>query len=101
MATNKQILSRIGESLREHRLHRDFSQSRLAEKSGVSLSTIKRLESGHGCDLSNFIDVMRGLGRISDLEQILPEIKLKPTEVLKLRRQEQKSKRQRASRDQS
>ncbi|MCX4190282.1 helix-turn-helix domain-containing protein [Methylophaga sp. OBS3] len=101
MATNNQILARIGESLREHRLHRDFSQKRLAEKAGVSLSTIKRLESGLGCDMSNFIDVMRGLGRLSDLEQILPEITLKPTELLKLRRQEQENKKQRASRDKS
>lgn len=51
--------------------------------------------------MSNFIDVMRGLGRLPDLDQILPEIRLKPTELLKLRRQEQENKKQRASRGKS
>lgn len=99
MATNNQVLSRIGDSVREYRLDRNFSQRRLAEKSGVSLSTIKRLEAGQGCDMDNFVSVMRGLGRMFDLDKLLPEIELKPTDILRLRRMELKNKRQRASKD--
>lgn len=98
MAANKQVLSRIGDSVREYRLHRNFSQEQLAQRAGVSLSTVKRLEAGNSCDTSNFIDVLRALGRLSDMDNILPEIQLKPTEVLAMRKRELANKRQRAGR---
>lgn len=97
MATNRQIRSRIGDSVREYRLERNFSQALLAERAGVSLSTVKRLEAGQGCDMDNFINVMRALGRIEDLDEVLPEIQLKPTDMLRLRKMELASKRKRAS----
>lgn len=94
--TTAMILAHLGESVRGYRLNANLSQEELAAKSGLSLSTLKRLESGQGCSLDGFIDVMRSLSRLSDFEFVLPEVKLKPTELLALRKS-QKPVRQRAS----
>ncbi|EGL53101.1 hypothetical protein MAMP_00317 [Methylophaga aminisulfidivorans MP] len=45
----------------------------------------------------NFINVMRALGRLNDIEMLLPEIKLRPTEVMALRKKELANKKYRAS----
>ncbi|WP_050797564.1 helix-turn-helix domain-containing protein [Methylophaga thalassica] len=97
MAMNQLILLRLGNSVREYRLKSDLSQLALSNRAGVSLSTIKRLESGRGCDMVNFINVMRALGRLNDIEMLLPEIKLRPTEVMALRKKELANKKYRAS----
>lgn len=96
MSTTPFIMARIGRSIREYRLDRDMGQQTLAEKAGASLSTIKKVESGGGCNLDTFINIMRALSRLDDLEQVLPVIKLRPTERLALERKI-KPRRKRAS----
>lgn len=96
ISTTPKVLARIGDAVVSYRLNKNLSQKILAEKAGISLSTLKRLESGKGCSLENFIDVMRGLSRLGDFDAILPDIKLKPTELFALQKK-QKPKKQRAS----
>jgi transcriptional regulator with XRE-family HTH domain len=82
----QQISERLGASVREYRLDMNLTQAQLASKSGVSLSTIKKLETGKGCHLDLFIDVLRALSRLNDLDNVLPKIGMRPTERLKIER---------------
>ena len=56
------ILKRIGEALKERRLRQNVTQNMLAERSGISLTTVKRLENGDGATLGSFVLVCRTLG---------------------------------------
>jgi len=64
-----------------HRLARKragLSQVELAERSGVSLGTLKRFETTGKISLESFLKLLLVLGRIGELEKILF-----PTEDLK------------------
>ena len=65
------ILRRIGEALKVHRLRLNLPQKVVAERSSVSLTSVKRLESGEGATLGTFVQVCRTLnldGWIAGLE---------------------------------
>lgn len=97
LKTDGQLLEDLGVRIQNHRLLANISQDDLALKSGVSVSTIKKAESGGGCSVLNLIRLMRALGRVKDLEFILPEMPLKPTDMLKMERSIKKNKRLRAT----
>lgn len=93
-ATDKTILTELGERLAKVRLERNLTQTQLAEQAGVSKSTVQRLESGGvATQLSGFIRVCRVLDLIERFELLLPEPVPGPVAQLKQRGK----KRQRAS----
>lgn len=57
-----------------HRLARKragFSQVEMAERSGVSLGTLKRFETTGKISLESFLKLLLVLGRIHEMEQLL------------------------------
>ena len=54
----------------------EFTQKELAQKTGVSVQTIRRFESGtsSNLDFANFIELLRAIGLIGNLDQTLPEL---------------------------
>jgi transcriptional regulator with XRE-family HTH domain len=63
------ILQRLGDEVRERRLQRHLSQEALADESGLSLNTLKKLEWGNtNCQLLTLFGVASGLKTsLSDL----------------------------------
>jgi len=92
-ATDGVILEELGRRLTARRLERNLTQTQLATQSGVSKSTVQRLESGGvGTQLSGFLRVCRVLELVERLELLLPEPVPSPVEQLKLRgRQRQRA----------
>jgi|AZIK01.1.fsa_nt_gi transcriptional regulator with XRE-family HTH domain len=71
--SNLVVLEQLGERFRSARLSRNLTQAQLAEASGVSLSTLRRLESGaDNVSLLNVIALMRALGVVDQLDLLLP-----------------------------
>ena len=62
IGTKKEILTRIGQSVKAHRLRQNVTQTMLAARSGVSMTVVKRLEGGQGATLGSFVQVCRTLG---------------------------------------
>ena len=54
----------------------DLTQKELSNKTGVSVQTIRRFESGTATSLNfdNFIELLRAAGLINNLDETLPEI---------------------------
>jgi len=64
------------------RLKADITQAELAEKSGVSLITVKRAESGKGnVTLMTLIALLRGIDALEQLNNFLPEPALSPLQL--------------------
>jgi transcriptional regulator with XRE-family HTH domain len=82
--SDKAVLEEIGERLARTRLERNLSQERLAKEAGVSKATIERLEAGEPVKSSSLIRVLRSLGRLEALDQLLPEPLPSPIERLRL-----------------
>lgn len=57
------LLVDIGSMLKRERLYLNLSQKVVSDRSGISESALKNLESGRGASLSTFIQVCRTLGK--------------------------------------
>jgi transcriptional regulator with XRE-family HTH domain len=78
------VLEELGKRLAQTRLERNLSQERLATEAGVSKATIERLEAGEPVRSTSFIRVLRSLGRLEALDQLLPEPLPSPIERIRL-----------------
>lgn len=78
--TNQDIISLLCRRLKEYRLAARISQREMAEKSGVSLTTISHLEQGvnRNITLNNFISLLRVVGLEQRLSELLPELPMPP-----------------------
>ena len=88
------LLAEVGRRIRQERLNQDLTQEELAERAGISATTIKKLESNSpNPTLRVVLLVMRALGTADRLDAIFPEPSPSPIQAAKLRRET----RQRAS----
>ena len=73
----------LGHQLRSLRLRQNLDQRVLAERAGVALNAVKRLEAGKGSTLSSLIQVLRVLGRADWLNSLAPAVSVSPMQMLK------------------
>ena len=90
---NRAVLKEIGGRVRRERLNQNTTQETLAGRAGVSRRVVLDLETGKGCGLSSFIEILRSLRKLDQLDAFLPDPGISPLQLAKLRGHE----RQRAS----
>jgi transcriptional regulator with XRE-family HTH domain len=78
------ILQLLGERIGQHRLQANLTQAELAAQAGVGLRTLQRIEAGGGIETTSFVRVLRGLGLIEGLDQLVPELPPSPIAQLEL-----------------
>lgn len=97
MLTDIEICDRIGVKIKTVRLKQNMSQEELADKSGVSISTIKRMEEGEVKTLESLIRILRTLGKLDIFIPLVNEEQLSPNEYYELASKANKHVRKRAS----
>lgn len=80
--TNKQILEALAIRLKDNRIRKNYTQKELAEKSGVSLNSVQRIEQGKSVSLSILLSVLRTLRLLNNLETLVPDVSISPIELL-------------------
>ena len=97
--SNRQIRVEMGKCIQRKRLNLNLQQSDLAERCGISLSTINGLENGRNVTLDTFVAVLRELREFDALyvsflhpEPIAPDVMLKLTKNQRLRARKLKTK---------
>jgi len=90
--TNEIILKELGQRIKDIRISMSLKQKDLAVKAGVSIRTIVRVETGDNIKIESFINILRVLGCIQNIELLITEQKLSPEMIFN-----KKNKRQRAS----
>lgn len=88
--TDLQILKVIGSRLSRLRVDSGLTQQDLSKRSGVSKSTIERMESGKSTQLSTLVKVLRELRLLNNLDILIPEQKLTPVDYLNHKRKDRK-----------
>ncbi len=83
----------LGEQLRAERLRKNLTMEDVATLAGISVNTVRALETGKGGRIESLIRVTRALGRTAWLETFRPQVKISPLQIA-----QGKPKRQRASR---
>ncbi len=77
-ATLGDLEAKLGSKLRQLRLDENIEQATLAQRAGVSLNSLKRLERGRGSTTHTMLSVLRALGREGWLETIAPVATINP-----------------------
>ncbi|MBQ0019233.1 MAG: helix-turn-helix transcriptional regulator [Bacteroidales bacterium] len=78
--SDAEIIQELCHNLKSIRLSCCFSQQELAEKCGVSVITIKRIESGKVSDITmgTLLKIMRISGTLEGVVDLLPELPASP-----------------------
>ena len=97
MLTDMAILTRIGEKLKTVRLKQNITQQSLAEAANVSLSTVKKIEKGEIRSFDAFLRILRTLGQLDMLQQLVEEEQLSPSEYYNMVQTSKTNQRKRAS----
>ena len=71
--TPNEIANSLADKIKEHRKKLKISQEVLAQKSGVSLGSIKRFETKYEISLQSFIKIAIALDLDNDLENLFAQ----------------------------
>ena len=81
--TRDEVLKELGTRLRTYRLQMNLSQGNLAVRAGVNRTTIRDAELGKDFQLSTLVKLLRALGRLGDLDALLPAPSVSPIQLMK------------------
>lgn len=84
MLPDSMIQSKMGQRLKAVRLKQNITQQALAEESGVSLSSVKKIEKGEIGSFDSLLRVLRTLGKLDVLLPLVEEEQLSPSEYYDL-----------------
>ena len=70
----------------------EYTQQEVADKTGISITTIRRFENGltFNLTLAHFIALLQAIGFADNLEDIIPEILPDPNELFRLQNKQRK-----------
>jgi transcriptional regulator with XRE-family HTH domain len=88
--TDNAALSILGQSIAQHRLEQNRTQAELAREAGVSKRTIERLEGGESIHTINLVRVLRVLGLLANLNELVPTPVPSPLEALRTKEKRRK-----------
>ena len=84
MMNTKEALTEIGMRLKRRRLNMDISQKEIAEKAGIGINSVARLEDGKGSTLANFIRILNALDAMKDFDAFLPVPAISPIQLARM-----------------
>jgi len=82
--SDAELVGRISSKLKELRLKQNVSRQQLSADSGVSASSIARMEDGEIKSFDSFLRVLRILGKIEILRPLVEEEEISPNEYYQL-----------------
>ena len=87
-----ELVRLLGERFKEYRMRCNLTQKEVAEQSGIGLTTIHKFENGTAgnLSLSTFILLLKVIGQVDALDDVLPEL---PESPYLVRKEEKKSQR--------
>lgn len=77
------VLGELGRRVERLRLDRNWTQEQLAREAGVSRPTVERMEAGASGSMTSFVRVLRALGRLEALDEVVPLPDVRPMDVLR------------------
>lgn len=97
MLSDAEITNKLSAKIKELRLKQNISRQDLSASSGVSVSSIVRMEDGEIKSFESFLRIVRSLGKIEIFTPMLQEEEMSPNEYYKLVHSAKAKQRKRAS----
>lgn len=96
-STDSEVLLETGKRLKKIRIEADMTQKDVVEATGMSLRTLRNIESGKDAAFSSIIRVMRALRVLDSLDNAVPEPGMNPGEIFRLGKERERVRRRRDS----
>lgn len=84
MLSDTEITNKISARLKEIRLKQNISRQDLSADSGVSVSSIARMEDGEIKSFESLLRILRTLGKIDIFLPLIEEEEISPSEYFKM-----------------
>ena len=87
-----EIVVMLGRRFKDYRIGSNLTQKEVSDSSGISVVTIRKFENGNlfNITLVTFIELLRAIGFMQGLDELLPEIPVSPYELEKIRQGKRK-----------
>ena len=87
-----EIVAMLGRRFKDYRIGCDMTQKEVSEQSGISVVTIRNFENGrmYNITLGTFVELLRAVGFMQGLDEVLPEIPISPYELEKIQQGKRK-----------
>lgn len=79
---NQTILMELGRRIQDTRIAASLTQKELAERAGISLSTLVRLESGESVRFEYVLNALRALNLLANIDLLVQEQEMRPSDLL-------------------
>ncbi len=87
-----EIVTMLGRRFKDYRIGCDMTQMEVSQQSGISVITIRKFENGnlYNITLGTFIELLRAIGFMQGLDDVLPELPVSPYELEKIQQGKRK-----------
>jgi len=87
-----EIVTMLGRRFKDYRIGCDMTQKEVSQQSGISVITIRKFENGklYNITLGTFIELLRAIGFMQGLDDVLPELPISPYELEKIKQGKRK-----------
>jgi transcriptional regulator with XRE-family HTH domain len=92
------LQSDLGHRVRQLRLSRNVDQRTTAERAGISLRALGKLENGRGSTLETLLRTLKALDYVQGIETLAPSVTVNPLAMLNSPRPPQRVRRSRKPR---
>ena len=82
--TNEALLQYVGRQMRQMRINARLSQQQLAERAGLSRSTVTQVENGKGMKMESVVAMLRVLNKLEILNNFETQAVISPLLIAKL-----------------
>jgi transcriptional regulator with XRE-family HTH domain len=83
--SDRAILREMGSRLNRKRLDKNVSQQELAEMAGLNRTTVSEIEQGKPFAVLTFIQILRALDALDELDSLLPDPGISPLQLAKMK----------------
>lgn len=80
--SNEIIMKELGQRMQDIRIAMNLTQAEMADRSGVALRTVARIENGESVKAESVLNILRVLGVLGNLDQLIQEQMIAPTEII-------------------
>jgi transcriptional regulator with XRE-family HTH domain len=86
------IILLLGQRFKATRIALQITQQEVADKTGISITTIRRFENGltFNLTLAHFIAMLQAIGFADNLDEVIPEMLPDPNELFRLQNKQRK-----------
>jgi len=84
------VMEELGRRLERRRIDLGLTQAEAADQGGLGKRTVERVEAGKDVQLATLIRLLRVLDLVDGIEQLIPEPRLRPMELVRMRGKERK-----------